>query len=118
MLLLGQTNCEGFRLDEFEYSSFSGSGFTFFGSAQLSQTNSVLLTPSKINQSGQFFHSSSVNLRSFSSPPKDISFSAHFVFLINANGPISDIDGQGADGMAFIVIFLSTSFFFSIYIPF
>jgi len=55
------------------------------------------LTPSAGGRSGSAFNTSTVSLAS------DASFSTKFAFNINTPGGSSDVDGQGADGIVFVV---------------
>lgn len=59
--------------------------------------NVLRLTPSLAGQSGSVFSVTPVTLSS------EVSFSTFFSFRISAPGGIGDSDGQGADGLVFVV---------------
>jgi len=85
------------------YGDFSSAvGLQLNGSAAAPVTDDAArkvlrVTPSAFNQSGSAFSTSSVSLAS------DASFSTAFKFRIAAPGGIGDGDGQGADGLVFVV---------------
>lgn len=81
----------------FVFSDFSDvSQLQLNGSAQ--QSGNVLrLTPSLPSQSGTAFYENAIALSA------DYSFSTFFSFQISVPGGIGDGDGQGADGITFIV---------------
>ncbi|NOT28279.1 MAG: PEP-CTERM sorting domain-containing protein [Acidobacteria bacterium] len=85
------------RAASFVFSDFSDvSQLQLNGDAQ--QAGSVLrLTPSLPSQSGTAFYETVIALSA------DYSFSTFFSFQITAPGGIGDGDGQGADGITFIV---------------
>jgi hypothetical protein len=79
------------------YPDFSSvAGLQLNGAA--AQVGNVLrVTPSAPNQAGSVFSTSAVTLTS------QVSFSTFFSFRMSQPGGISDSDGQGADGLVFVV---------------
>ncbi|HWB05400.1 MAG TPA: L-type lectin-domain containing protein [Verrucomicrobiales bacterium] len=79
------------------YPNFSNTaGLQLNGAA--AQAGSVLrVTPSAAFQGGSVFSTSAVTLN------PNVSFSTFFSFRIDTPGGISDFDGQGADGLVFVV---------------
>ena len=59
--------------------------------------NRIELTPNAGNQRGSAFHTSTMSFAG------DYTFAAHFSYEMPTTGGGSDPDGQGADGMAFVI---------------
>jgi hypothetical protein len=81
------------------YANFTSTAdFTLNGSAAKA-TDRIRLTPTLTSQAGSAFRTQKVTL------PANYSFSTNFAFQMSGAGPagISDPDGIGADGMAFVM---------------